>query len=262
MKRVLSFETDWQRPLGPFSAAAAGGGGGGTGTSTARSSSYATYARILSLFLDTPDASSPFSVHKFAREGERLGKRVGEWFGPSTASGAITRLVHQYEPSRVRVVSCVDGTLYENEVKAAAAARRGGDEWDRHVLVLINLRLGIDGVNPIYHEAIKVSLFSYSAKNTHRKKVCETKYKTSALLRPSFDCLNRSGSRAGDPRHRTTSLAPRQTRSSTSTLTTRDRPCLPSRSRANSNRSTRRSLCRRRLRASSRTKGTWTRRNG
>ena len=106
-------------------------------------------------------------MHKFAREGERLGKRVGEWFGPSTASGAITRLVHQYEPSRVRVVSCVDGTLYENEVKAAAA--RGGDEWGRHVLVLINLRLGIDGVNPIYHEAIKVSLFSYSANTRARK---------------------------------------------------------------------------------------------
>lgn len=117
-------------------------------------SNYATYTRILSLFLDTPSPASPFSIHKFALEGQRLGKSVGEWFGPSTAAGAIKKLVNDYEPAGIKVVSCVDGTLYENEVVAAGTKEK---KWEDKVLVLINLRLGIDGVNPIYHEAIKVS---------------------------------------------------------------------------------------------------------
>jgi len=54
----------------------------------------------------------------------------------------------------MQVVSCIDGTVYENEVIAAGTREK---KWDTKVLVLINLRLGIDGVNPIYHEAIKVS---------------------------------------------------------------------------------------------------------
>ncbi|GAA5821925.1 hypothetical protein JCM10212_005304 [Sporobolomyces blumeae] len=116
------------------------------------SSSYATYARLLSLFLDTSSPSSPFSIHRFALEGQRLGKSVGEWFGPSTAAGAIRKLVNEFDPVGIKVVSCVDGTLYENEVVAASTKSAG---WDTAVLVLFNLRLGIDGVNPIYHDAVK-----------------------------------------------------------------------------------------------------------
>ena len=83
-----------------------------------------------------------------------MGKSVGEWFGPSTAAGAIKKLVNDFEPAGMQVVSCIDGTVYENEVIAAGTREK---KWDTKVLVLINLRLGIDGVNPIYHEAIKVS---------------------------------------------------------------------------------------------------------
>lgn len=50
---------------------------------------HATYARILSWFLDDPSPACAFGVHRMAREGKRLGKEVGEWFGPSTAAGAI-----------------------------------------------------------------------------------------------------------------------------------------------------------------------------
>lgn len=86
-----------------------------------------------------------------------MGKSVGEWFGPSTASGAIKKLVNEFEPAGMNVVSCIDGTVYETEVIAAGTREK---KWDTKVLVLINLRLGIDGVNPIYHEAIKVSNMS------------------------------------------------------------------------------------------------------
>lgn len=50
---------------------------------------YATYIRLMSWFLDDPSPLCPFSVHRMALIGKELGKEVGEWFGPSTASGAL-----------------------------------------------------------------------------------------------------------------------------------------------------------------------------
>jgi cysteine protease ATG4 len=50
---------------------------------------YATYVKIISWFLDDPLPYAPFSVHRMALVGKQLGKEIGEWFGPSTAAGAI-----------------------------------------------------------------------------------------------------------------------------------------------------------------------------
>jgi cysteine protease ATG4 len=50
---------------------------------------YATYIQLISWFLDSPSPMCPFSVHRMALAGKDLGKEVGQWFGPSTAAGAI-----------------------------------------------------------------------------------------------------------------------------------------------------------------------------
>jgi cysteine protease ATG4 len=50
---------------------------------------YAQYVRLMSWFLDDPSPLCPFSVHRMALIGKELGKEVGEWFGPSTAAGAL-----------------------------------------------------------------------------------------------------------------------------------------------------------------------------
>ncbi|RYF11162.1 MAG: hypothetical protein EOO77_20030 [Oxalobacteraceae bacterium] len=55
---------------------------------------FATHVRILSWFFDDPSPLCPFSVHRMALIGKELGKEVGEWFGPSTAAGAL-KLVYQ-----------------------------------------------------------------------------------------------------------------------------------------------------------------------
>lgn len=68
----MTMIADWRRPPMPIHTA-----------------DYATYVKIISWFLDSPDPGCPFSVHRMALAGKDLGKDVGQWFGPSTAAGAI-----------------------------------------------------------------------------------------------------------------------------------------------------------------------------
>ena len=66
----------------------------------------------------------------------------------------------------------IDSTLYQTNVFAASHGdmnvrspqrRHAGNSttsWgDRPVLLLLGIRLGIEGVNPIYYDTIKVNIF-------------------------------------------------------------------------------------------------------
>ncbi|KAJ3862058.1 hypothetical protein EV359DRAFT_45939 [Lentinula novae-zelandiae] len=127
---------------------------------------YAMYVQIVTWFLDTPSELAPFSVHQMALVGKDLGKDVGMWFGPSTAAGAIRSLVHAYSDAGLGVAVATDGLLTQTDVYAASHGtasssypRRGAahTSWgDRPVLVLFGIRLGLDGVNPIYYDTIKM----------------------------------------------------------------------------------------------------------
>ncbi|KAF7983563.1 hypothetical protein HWV62_21152 [Athelia sp. TMB] len=146
---------DWRRPPHPLPTA-----------------DYATYVQILTWFLDTPAPQAPFSVHRMALAGKELGTDVGCWFGPSVAAGAIRTLVNAFPEAHLGVAVANDGCLYQSEVFAASTApvalsptasprsRRDRHKRDRGwggrpVLVLVGIRLGINGVNPIYYETIK-----------------------------------------------------------------------------------------------------------
>ncbi len=85
---------------------------------------HSTYIKILSWFLDDPSPACPFGIHRMAREGKRLGKEVGEWFGPSTAAGAIKQLVSEFPDAGIAVQLAHDGVFYLDEVRVAAALRR------------------------------------------------------------------------------------------------------------------------------------------
>ncbi|KIP05763.1 hypothetical protein PHLGIDRAFT_107790 [Phlebiopsis gigantea 11061_1 CR5-6] len=124
---------------------------------------YATYVQIITWFLDDPSLLCPFSVHRMALVGKQLGVKVGQWFGPSTAAGAIKTLVHAFPEAGLGVHVAADGgTIYESEVFAASHTGLGSPRrhtrrvWgDRAVLILIGHRLGLDGVNPIYYDTLK-----------------------------------------------------------------------------------------------------------
>ena len=148
------------------------GSGGSLGVEEWRQArmQYAKYVQLLSWFLDDPSPACPFGVHRMAREGKRLGKEVGEWFGPSTAAGAIKQLVKEFPDAGIGVSVASDGVVYLDEVRAAAinrsptgtapSRRRASVFWQRPVLILIGIRLGLEGVNPMYYDSVKVSLTS------------------------------------------------------------------------------------------------------
>lgn len=139
---------------------------------------YATYVRLLTWFLDDPSPVAPFSVHRMALVGKELGKEVGEWFGPSTAAGALKTLANSFPMCGLSVATAVDGTIYKSDVYAASHITSKGwtpgetttkqrptsmhrTSWGgKPVLILIGLRLGVDGVNPIYYDSIK-ALFTF-----------------------------------------------------------------------------------------------------
>lgn len=56
----------------------------------------------------------------------------------------------------------VDGVVFQSDVYAASNSgtlpkRHVRNHWgDRAVLILVGIRLGLDGVNPIYYDSIKV----------------------------------------------------------------------------------------------------------
>ncbi|KJA22323.1 hypothetical protein HYPSUDRAFT_41184 [Hypholoma sublateritium FD-334 SS-4] len=138
---------DWRRPPHPVA-----------------TPEYAAYVRILTWFLDTPAPHAPFSVHRMALAGKELGTDVGQWFGPSVAAGAIKTLVNAFPECGLSVALATDGTLYQSQIFAAshgdasrAPRRQQTTTWgERPVLLLLGIRLGIEGVNPIYYETIKM----------------------------------------------------------------------------------------------------------
>lgn len=74
-------------------------------------------------------------------------------------------LVNAYPEAGIGVAVAPDGMLYQTEVYAAShgdhfgrSPRRHTKAWgDRPVLVLVGTRVGLDRVNPVYYDFIKVS---------------------------------------------------------------------------------------------------------
>ncbi|KAF7419636.1 Cysteine protease atg4 [Pleurotus ostreatus] len=140
----LHLSRDWRKPPHPVATA-----------------DFATYVQILTWFFDTPSPEAPFSVHRMALAGKDLGKDVGQWFGPSTAAGAIKTLASAFPDAALGVSVGVDGVVFQSDVYAASNSgtlpkRHVRNNWgDRAVLILVGIRLGLDGVNPIYYDSIK-----------------------------------------------------------------------------------------------------------
>ena len=110
----------------------------------------AEYVRIVASFLDNPSSACPFSIHRIAAAGARLGTPVGEWLGPTTAAHALRTLVDAGEHG-LGVALATDGMLYADDVRAAAR------DWRRAALVLVPQRFGLERVHPEHVAALLAS---------------------------------------------------------------------------------------------------------
>ncbi|EIM21822.1 hypothetical protein WALSEDRAFT_68740 [Wallemia mellicola CBS 633.66] len=130
-------------------------------TDYAKRKEYVNLIKLLNLFMDNPSTLSPFSVHRMAVVGKSLGKEVGEWFGPSTAALAIKHLVNNQTDINLSVSVASDSVIYKSDVYQASGgtSTTADSEWgNKPVLILVGVRLGLDGIHPRYYETLKAFL--------------------------------------------------------------------------------------------------------
>ena len=87
-----------------------------------------------------------------------------------TLDGLPRTLVSQFPECGLAVAVATDSTLYQSQVFTASHGDSANTNYrsprrhymrtwgDRPVLLLLGIRLGIEGVNPIYYDTIKVRL--------------------------------------------------------------------------------------------------------
>lgn len=128
-------------------------------TSPPPSPSAESEAHILSLFADSPDA--PFSIHRFVQHGaSACGTHPGQWFGPSATASCIKELSGECAAAGLHVyVTPSASEVYEDRFRSIAATS-STDSTIQPTLVLLGIRLGLDRITPVYHEALK-SILTY-----------------------------------------------------------------------------------------------------
>jgi cysteine protease ATG4 len=146
---ILHLGREWRRNRQP------------TPTSS-KTTSHPTEASILSLFADDP--SAPFSIHRFVQHGATAcGKHPGQWFGPSATASCIKELSTEAAASGLRVyVNPAGSEVFEDRfLRIASSSPNPSSDSSPTInptLILLGIRLGLDRITPVYHEALKSSL--------------------------------------------------------------------------------------------------------
>ncbi|KAF9353708.1 Cysteine protease atg4b [Mortierella sp. NVP85] len=116
------------------------------------------YIEILDWFVDDPE--NPYSIHRIAKAGLALDKRIGEWFGPSTVAHAFQRLSQRHEDCPLSIMVPMDGAVRLSSIMQAAT--RGAGNLDgstaiawKPVLLLIPARFGLDKLTERYVHNLK-----------------------------------------------------------------------------------------------------------
>ncbi|KAG0231193.1 Cysteine protease atg4c [Mortierella sp. GBA43] len=126
------------------------------------------YLEILGWFVDDPEF--PYSIHRIAKAGLALDKRIGEWFGPSTVAHAFQRLSHRHEDCPLSIMVPMDGAVRVSSIVRAATHTQASSEaplsrapmpdadamgaW-KPVLLLIPARFGLDKLTERYIPNLK-----------------------------------------------------------------------------------------------------------
>ena len=105
------------------------------------------YFDILSLFNDSVDA--PLSLHNMIKHGRVLyNKPIGIWYGPNQCSQMIKRCIQSTTSlsKQIECILCDSAIIYKSDIDLSL---------NKHFLIFLPLRLGLDALNKNYIEGIK-----------------------------------------------------------------------------------------------------------
>uniref|UniRef100_A0A914HDJ4 Peptidase C54 catalytic domain-containing protein n=1 Tax=Globodera rostochiensis TaxID=31243 RepID=A0A914HDJ4_GLORO len=141
---------------------------------------FQAYQRLLRMFQDKRTAQ--FSIHQIAQFGVLEGKSIGEWLGPNSMAQVLKRIIVYDEWSNLVVHVAMDNVLISDDVRMMAslphknqdgAAEDGNgnnqnagndSQWNRPLLLIVPLRLGLTAINPCYFNAVVVSVPFFTGK--------------------------------------------------------------------------------------------------
>jgi cysteine protease ATG4 len=126
---------------------------------------------IISWFNDRPGNKCPFGIHRLINLAEKMGKKVGDWFGPGTVTLIMKDALEQAQEfitildDKIRIYVAQDCTIYKKDVLELCTKniRRNSTVSDLNVpfvpvLLLISVRLGGEDLNEIYVPILKLFL--------------------------------------------------------------------------------------------------------
>uniref|UniRef100_A0A0N4ZJG0 Cysteine protease n=1 Tax=Parastrongyloides trichosuri TaxID=131310 RepID=A0A0N4ZJG0_PARTI len=122
------------------------------------SGNISDYREILSLFDDS--SNGLLGLSNFVKYPyENYGKKVGSWFSPSEAAQVMNHLINTHKDKNNKLINSLVIYCSVNSCVEIDQLEIISDNWNKNILLIVPVRLGIKHVNGFYYEHI-ASLFS------------------------------------------------------------------------------------------------------